>query len=237
MKNTRECCKIVSEEQKYLYESLTEIASDQELGNGYHLISFNPNISTDSYNSMLNRNMSIRENQIMEEIVKICANETRRDMNIATHISSAISSYSRIAIHKMKRAFMKNGCRVCYSDTDSLYIEGKINTDLEKYIGKGLGLLKVEMSEFDGIFIAPKTTFVHSPQFTKVTFKGLPKKEHNSLTKEDFESYLSGGSMRKEYTLNVSKHLKTLSVRAVKRVYSTKFDKNKRVKILNEDGA
>jgi DNA polymerase elongation subunit (family B) len=234
MREERECTKLVNDHELYYFERLTNITSMQEIGEMF-LITFTPTIDMKKVVETC-KNISDKDLLLVDSIMVLCA-RANAEMYIATHISAAVSSYSRIAIHKMKRAFARSGCSVCYSDTDSIYVEGKIPNKIKKeYIGKGLGLLKVEMSDFSGIFIAPKTTFVYGADFSKVTFKGLPKKEHASLSREDFESFLAGGSMHKRYTLAVSKHMKTLSVQSVTRVYSTRFDKLKRDKILNKNG-
>lgn len=86
--------------------------------------------------------------------------------SILPHISAAITSYSRIALH---RFLMLEPERVVYCDTDSVFIEGK-----ELKSGKGLGELKFEKQYEKFAAIQPKFYYAVPVQDWKTSTVILP---------------------------------------------------------------
>ena len=79
-------------------------------------------------------------------------NEERlHDVSVA--ISSAVTSYSRIYMNKIKLEILKTGS-IYYTDTDSIITDIKLG---DKYVGDGIGKLKLEHEIKEGYFISNKT--------------------------------------------------------------------------------
>lgn len=70
--------------------------------------------------------------------------------NVNISIAAAITAYARIQMSE----FLGNpNLIILYTDTDSIYIEGDLDP---KYIGKGLGKMKLEYKFKECVFLAPK---------------------------------------------------------------------------------
>lgn len=72
-------------------------------------------------------------------------------INVA--ISSAITSYSRNFMSLFK---MNPKIKLYYKDTDSIFIEGSLESIYPELVGKGLGQLKPEYDFKEAVFLAPK---------------------------------------------------------------------------------
>jgi len=106
-------------------------------------------------------------------------NEERlHDVSIA--ITSAVTSYSRIHMSKIKLEILKTGS-IYYTDTDSIVTDVKLG---DKYVGNEIGKLKLEHVIKEGYFISNKTyCFKNNKNKLIIRTKGIDSK---SLCYEDF---------------------------------------------------
>jgi hypothetical protein len=88
--------------------------------------------------------------------------------NISVSISSAISFYSRIFMSNIKMKLIKDGIKIFYSDTDSLFTNKYLNKNL---IGTKLGQWKLEYEFDEAVFLAPKV------------YGGIISKDKTEITK------------------------------------------------------
>lgn len=91
--------------------------------------------------------------KVFEKYHNLCHSSTKlqEDFDINLAIASSITSYGRIAIFTLMNELERVGCRVIYSDTDSLIVGVKSYTKLPSLITKmysysKLGFLKNEIS-------------------------------------------------------------------------------------------
>lgn len=76
------------------------------------------------------------------------------DTQTAVQVASFITAYARSYMYKFKN-LENNEC--FYTDTDSLFLEKKLN---DEYIGNELGEFKLEYKVKKGYFIAPKVYYL-----------------------------------------------------------------------------
>ncbi len=107
------------------------------------------------------------------------SNEERlHDVSIA--ISSAVTSYSRIFMSKIKLEILKTGS-IYYTDTDSIVTDVKLG---DKYVGNEIGKLKLEHEIKEGYFISNKTyCFKNNKNKLTIRAKGI---DSRSLCYQDF---------------------------------------------------
>ena len=72
-----------------------------------------------------------------------------KDHKVSIGIASAVTSYARIYMSQFKNSIYE----LYYSDTDSLFIRGKLSKEL---IGKELGQFKLEYILREAVFLGPK---------------------------------------------------------------------------------
>ena len=134
-------------------------------------------------------------------------------MSISTGIASAVTSYSRIEINKLKLKFIDN---LLYSDTDSIYLDKEITN--KELINNRLGGLKLEYILTDAVFLAPKVyagVFEDGTEMSKVKgykkpvnlkdLKTLLVRNKSLELKHDkwFRSFSAGNISIKESTYNL----------------------------------
>ncbi len=107
--------------------------------------------------------------------------ETQTPSATSIAISAAVSAYGRIHISKLKLDILKLGGNIYYSDTHSIVTDNKFS---DKFIGKGLGMLKLEHIITKGIFISGKTYCFVTKDGGKIVNKAKGVKS-SSLTYED----------------------------------------------------
>ena len=78
--------------------------------------------------------------------------EDFHDVSIA--ISSAVTSYSRIFMNKIKLDILNKGGKIFYTDTDSIITDIKLDDNL---VGNDIGQFKLEHEIAEGYFISNKT--------------------------------------------------------------------------------
>ena len=89
----------------------------------------------------------------------------------APQISSAITSYSRIIMNKMKALVLQKSVKSYYTDTDSLVVDVPLRLN---FISDSLiGHLRLEHSNIIGYFLAPKFYYIFNFFLRKKINKGL----------------------------------------------------------------
>ena len=195
----------VSEIDGYLNKESIEVADKIELGDDVLLISF------------------------MEHNKYIYP--TRSEPNVSIGISAAISGYARIFMSQFKNS---KDYILYYSDTDSLYISGKID---DKFVGNGLGQFKLENEFKDIVFLAPKVyAGITLNDELVVKIKGLTK----SIIQNDvtFDSLLPLLNQDESLVFKQIKSYKSLSegaINLIEQTYSLVPTENKR-ELIYKDG-
>ena len=102
-------------------------------------------------------------------------------MNMAVHLSSAITSYARIYMYDFKN-IPNNPC--FYSDTDSVVLQHPLNAS--QVDSKRLGAFKKEFHNARGIFLSPKIYYLEDESGFRHKFKGYSgeKLSYNWFHKE-----------------------------------------------------
>jgi hypothetical protein len=195
------------------------------------LVTHDDHVSLDICNS---HNVDYKET-LLNEMKKKQINSKRfkenvhHDVSIA--IASAITSYSRIHMNKIKLDILSKGGLIYYTDTDSIVTNIKLDSDL---IGSELGKLKLEHEIKVAYFVSTKTygfktkqgdvilkaKGVNKSNLSLVDFRKLYLgKEVKTIRNESIKDFSSGS-----VTINVPRKI-TLSGN----VY------NKRTKIYNNN--
>lgn len=126
------------------------------------------------------------------------------NLNIAVHISSAITAYSRIYMHKIKHKYAKN---LYYSDTDSLVTDIKLEDQLISETQ--LGLLKLEYKIISGLFIAPKLYYLKTDTQNIIKAKGV---NASVLNYDDFVKLYNGEYVKVNFLKNFIKNIKNYTI-------------------------
>lgn len=168
------------------YNELTQykqIKSVKHIGNK-KLVTHSSNISLNICESHDVDFTKTFNNDIKHNKNKGFSEERLHDVSIA--ISSAITSYSRVYMSKLKLDILKTGS-IYYTDTDSIVTDIKLE---DKYVGNEIGKLKLEHTIKEGYFISNKTyCFKTLGGKTIIRTKGLDSK---SLCYEDFVKLYNG---------------------------------------------
>jgi DNA polymerase type B, organellar and viral len=145
-------------DNKDLYSLMTnyEIISSLDLKNGKQLISYKE-----------------KENKYDE-------NENYPISNVSIAVASAVTAYARIFMSQFKNSTKFN---LFYSDTDCIDINKKLN---DNWIGKQLGLMKLEHILEEVVYIAPKVYGGKNKQYEIIKIKGAKK----NVKFEDMKSLL-----------------------------------------------
>lgn len=140
------------------------------------------------YNSLIEIN-----NLIIIEIEKISS-----ETGINVGIASAITSKARIKLHKAMSLVEKNGGRILYCDTDSMFIEFKNRIDYS------ISKWDKEDSVYDeALFLLPKTYGMVNKYINVVKIKGIRK---DSISFEDFKTrFNNGGFLSFQEVLSIRK--------------------------------
>lgn len=108
-------------------------------------------------------------------------------------IASAVTSYARIHMNKIKLDLLNKGVVIYYSDTDSLVTDKPLDNDL---VGTSLGLFKLEHKVKRGYFISSKTSCLITEDYKwRIKTKGS---DNHELTGYDFIK------LYKRYTVKTS---------------------------------
>lgn len=164
-----------------------KIKSVKHIGNK-RLVTHGSNVSLDicdlhdvDFNKTFNNDMKYNKKEGFSE-------ERLHDVSIA--ISSAVTSYSRIYMSKLKLEILKKGS-IFYTDTDSIVTDVKLE---DKYVGNDIGKLKLEYEIKEAYFISNKTYCLKTfdgedDDKIIIRTKGFNNK---SLSYEDFKELYKG---------------------------------------------
>jgi len=98
---------------------------------------------------ILEENFPIEKDLEHKDIIK--SRYTNRDT--AVQISSSVTSYARIILHKLKN---QSGIgKLYYSDTDSIFVDNSLSSDLVS--NEILGKLKLVHEIKEAVFLGPKS--------------------------------------------------------------------------------
>lgn len=159
--------------------------------------------------------------------ILIKKNESKDDLNNAVQIASAITAYARINMHKYKVIYQKN---LYYSDTDSLFLDCKIDS---KYISKDiLGALKFEGEINNGLFLAPKFYYYKNKDVEIKKIKGINSK---SISEKDFLTLYNNNKLKLNSIRNFLRNFKNYTVEKKNVSIIIKAKLKKRIKLYNEN--
>ena len=149
--------------------------------------------------------------------------------NVSVCISSAITSYSRIFMNKIKLDLLKSKANIFYTDTDSIITDKPLDNNL---VGKDLGQFKLEHLIKKGYFITNKTyCILDNNDNVIIKVKGV---NENTLTIDDFKKMYLGsnvGASRFESIRNYSEGYTNVKISRDITLSSTAY--KKRDKIFN----
>lgn len=154
--------------------------------------------------------------------------------NISIAVAAAVTSYARIVMSSIK---MNPKLKIYYSDTDSVVLDTKLNSD---FVSSNLGAFKLEETFEKAVFIAPK---VYGGVYQKLNKKGELKKKtiikikglKNPLEFEKLELLLNKGYKEEVSQEKWYRDISTGSITISNEVYSLMITENKR-KLIYIDG-
>jgi len=168
-----------------------EIVSD-ELA---EIMELDDNIEIEDINDFNNGKTLISYKKVINDLIS----QKHAFKNISVSVASSITAYGRIHMSQFKNDMLY------YSDTDSIAIEGELDT---KYIGKELGKMELEKKYYKVLYLSPKV------------YIGLKLDENNN---ETLSAKIKG-------VKNISKY-KDVS----KKIPDLTFDRVKKLLLKNSD--
>ena len=121
--------------------------------------------------------------------------------DVSIVVASAVTSYARIYMNKVKINILKNKGSIYYSDTDSIVTDIKLD---KEYVGKEIGKFKLEHNIKKGYFISNKNyCFTDFDDKTYITRSGV---NNNSLSFEDFKKLYTGEDVKSVRTESVKSY-------------------------------
>jgi DNA polymerase type B, organellar and viral len=161
------------------FRGIKEISKDK------YLVSYDVEVSKDiceqhglDYKKEFVKSLKIKDIKVFKE-----TNFT--DVSVA--ISSAVTSYSRIFMNKVKLDVLSKGGSIFYTDTDSIVTDIKLDASI---VGEELGKFKLEHEVEEGYFISNKT-YALKKKGGKVIIKNKGS-DTKSLTFENFKELYLG---------------------------------------------
>jgi hypothetical protein len=186
--------KLVSEDELQNILQSKVVRDVNYIGNKI-LVTFGDEISLDICNAhdvnysdlykyeMLNKKGSTQQNRL-------------HDVSVAT--SSAITSYSRIYMNKIKLDILNKGGSIYYTDTDSIVTDLKLDDNL---VGKDIGQFKLEHEIEEAYFISSKTYCLKTKTGHIIKkSKGLSSKV---LIFDDYISLFSGQNVERTRLITI----------------------------------
>jgi hypothetical protein len=203
----RSATDLITEEKFNKLIQTQEITNAVKLGN-YYFVTYNTYVSQNICDSVGVNFKKAVENNLKDNV----GNKTMRDVSVA--IPSAINSYARIYMAKIKLDIIKNRGVLYYSDTDSIITNNPLPTEL---IGPELGKFKLEHIIKRGYFISGKTYCLITDNGRIIKAKGVTKNklsEHNFVNLFEGKTVLTSRNQSfKDYKegyvdINISKEIK-----------------------------
>jgi hypothetical protein len=149
--------------------------------------------------------------------------------NINIAIAAAISAYSRIHMSQFKN---NKDYNLYYSDTDSIYIDKPLP---DSFIGKELGLMKLEYICKDAIFLAPKVYGLLTDKDFIVKIKGLSNKAVSDISPFTLYQLLNKDSKLESKQDKWYKSLTKGNIIVKEQIYTLKVTGNKRELVYLDD--
>nr|ADO51614.1 dnapol [Moniliophthora roreri] len=155
--------------------------------------------------------------------------------DVSIPISAIVNSNARVFMNKIKLEIISKGGKIYYSDTDSLVIDKKDLSNLEKFIGKEIGQFKIEYEIKEAYFISNKTyCLILDDGRTIIKSLGVI---NNSLNLEDFKSMYWNKSNVVATKFNTITKYDKGSVSIEKKEVTLNYDSyRKREKLYNVQG-
>jgi hypothetical protein len=158
------------------------------------------------------------------------------DTETAVQIAAVITANARIYMHDFKN-IPNNKCY--YTDTDSIFLEKPLDNI---YIGKELGMFKLEYIVKEGMFISPKVYYINKGDGNdKIVVKGLrinTDNERISIIKEFRNIIFNNDSFMPYIYKRISYFRRNLNKLIIYKTYDDiimSFPFNKRNKIYNNN--
>lgn len=155
------------------------------------------------------------------------------DTETAVQIASAVTAYARLYMYKFKNI---KGNECYYTDTDSIFVQNKID---ESLVNDDIGKFKLEYEIKEGFFIAPKVyMIIMNESSNKVVVKGLKKSEYTTdqilnifksiLTKTEASLKVDRENLFKRNLLKLITYVQKIELNLT-------FPFNKRIKIFENN--
>jgi hypothetical protein len=142
--------------------------------------------------------------------------------NINIAIAAAITAYARIHTSQFKNNSEYN---LYYTDTDSIYIDTPLGN---QYIGKELGLMKLECICNDAVFLAPKVYSLVTDNGVIMKIKGLSNKALSKISFDDLIELLNQDSKLESKQEKWYKDISNGNIIIKDQIYTLKVTGNKR---------
>jgi hypothetical protein len=149
--------------------------------------------------------------------------ESKKSLNISVVISSAVTSSARIHMSQFKAM---RDITLYYTDTDSIDIDKALP---DKYVGRELGLMKLEHIFDEAIFLAPKVYGGITNEYELVRVKGLK----NHISFEELKPLLQTDSHLEIHQEKWYKNVSNGHINIKNEIYNLSITANKRTLIYN----
>lgn len=159
----------------------------------------------------------------------------KHNVNIA--IACSVTAYARIHMSQFKYPLflLENNLNLYYSDTDSLYFDNSLPSNLVNHLE--LGKLKLEGVYDQAVFLAPKVYALKNKEEEIIKIKGLTKRaiENNNINLNSLSLLLN-----KDYNLTIKqnkwfKSLEESNIEILEQIYTLKITNNKRILFYNNN--
>jgi hypothetical protein len=195
-----------------------------------HIININEDISTVLLSSNINNDIIKNLNNHFESNFTNSFVEVKSNVAIA----SAVTSYARIHMIKLKLFCIKLGINILYSDTDSMITDRPLPPHM---IGDELGLMKDELNGFvieEAYFLGIKQYGYYyfdskGDRIEKSVFAGVTR---DSVSFQEIKSIFNGETVTKYILVRFYKSFKTLNIKINPTKVSIKFNPNKSLLII-----
>ena len=220
---------LVSQERYYEILQYKPIKSVKYIGDKV-LVTHGSDISMNICNSHNVDFHSTFSNEIKRNIKSSNYKEDHfHDVSIA--VASAVTSYARIFMNKIKLDILDKGGSIYYTDTDSIVTDIELDKTL---VGHEIGKFKLECEISEAYFISNKTYCIKKLD-GKVIIKAKGTNS-KSINWEDFVKLYSGSSIESTRNETVKDYsIGSVSINVSKNIVLSANSYNKRVKIFDQN--
>jgi DNA polymerase type B, organellar and viral len=150
--------------------------------------------------------------------------------NVNVAIASAVTSYARIHMSQFKN---NSDYKLFYSDTDSIYINKPLSSDLVS--ATELGKIKLEGIYEKGVFLAPKVYALKFGKSELLKIKGIKKDALSNIKFKDLEDLLIRDSKLEILQDKWFKSFDLGTITIKDQLYTLKVTSNKRTLVYNSN--